>query len=272
MALSVLSALLFAVESATRHLDPVRSAINTVASPIYVLADSPYILADGFNGWFSTHEQLRKRNAELQHRVLELAQISQQYVALKAENDRMRALLGSQGRLPYEVLIAEVAGIVPNPATHQIIIDKGAIAGVNVGQAVLDANGLLGQIIEVSRFTSRVLLVADHDHAVPVRVNRNGLRSVAGGTGDMQSLVLENVPISADIEEGDIMETSGLGGRFPPGYPVGTVTSVVVEPTSAYAQVLLRPSARLDRSDHVLVIFPPDEEILEVPREQGADP
>ena len=260
------------MESSTRLLDPARSAINTVASPVYVIAESPYLLAERLDGLFSTHEQLRQRNAELQRRVLELSQISQQYVALKAENDRMRALLGSQGRLPYEVLIAEVVGIVPNPVMHQIIIDKGARAGLNVGQAVLDADGLLGQVIEVSQFTSRVLLVTDRDHAVPVRVNRNGYRSVAGGTGDMQSLVLENVAISADIVEGDLMETSGLGGRFPPGYPVGTVTSVVVEVTSAYAQVQLRPSARLDRSDHVLVIFPPQEETLEVPGEQGADP
>ena len=124
----------------------------------------------------------------------------------------------------------------------------------------MDAEGLFGQVVEVNRFTSRVLLLTDRDHAVPVRINRNGVRGIAGGTGEMDSLVLETVAISADIVEGDLVETSGLGGRFPPGYPVGIVTAVTVEATSAYAQVRVRPVALLDRSRHVLVIFPPDEE------------
>jgi rod shape-determining protein MreC len=183
----------------------------------------------------------------------------------------MRSLLGSQGRLPYEVLIAELVGIVPDPNTFQIIIDKGADAGISMGQAVLDAQGLFGQVVEVGRFTSRVLLLTDSDHAVPVRVNRNGVRSVAGGTGDMDSLELENVSISADIVEGDLVETSGLGGRFPPGYPVGIVTSVVVEATSAFAQVLVRPAALLDRSRHVLVIFAPAEEEEQAETEEAGE-
>ena len=117
---------------------------------------------------------------------------------------------------------------------------------------------MFGQIVEVADFTSRVLLLSDADQAVPVQINRNGVRSIAGGTGRLDVLELENVPISADIIEGDLVETSGLGGRFPAGYPVGLVQSVVVEQTSTYAQVLVRPSALLDRSQHVLVIFKPD--------------
>jgi len=252
-----LSALLITLESSTRLLDPVRSFIGSLVSPIYVVAESPYFLTDAVGDVLATRDQLQQRNRELERRVLELSQVSQQYVALQAENQRLRELLGSQGRLPYEVLIAELVGVIPDPSTFQIIIDKGADAGISVGQAVLDAEGLFGQVVEVNRFTSRVLLLTDRDHAVPVRINRNGVRSIAGGTGDMSSLVLENVAISADIVEGDLVETSGLGGRFPPGYPVGTVASVVVEPTSAFAQVLVRPAASFDRSRHVLVIFKP---------------
>ncbi len=256
-----MSALLITLESSTRLLDPLRSFIGSLVSPIYVVAESPYLLTNAVGDVLATREQLQQKNRDLERRVLELSQISQQYVALKAENDRLRELLGSQGRLPYEVLIAELVGVIPDPTTFQIIIDKGADAGLSVGQAVLDAEGLFGQVVEVNRFTSRVLLLTDRDHAVPVRINRNGVRSIAGGTGDMGSLVLENVAISADIVEGDRVETSGLGGRFPPGYPVGIVASVVVEPTSAFAEVLVRPSALLDRSRHVLVIFTPQPQI-----------
>jgi len=222
-----------------------------------MVAESPYMLGDAVGDVISTRDELMERNQLLERKVLELSQVSQQYVALKSENDRLRGLLGSQGRLPYEVLIAELVGVIPDPNTFQIIIDKGADAGIELGQAVLDAQGLFGQIVEVGRFTSRVLLITDRDHAVPVRVNRSGARAIAGGTGDIDSLVLESVSVAADIVEGDLIETSGLGGRFPPGYPVGTVISMVVEATSTYAQVLVRPTAQLNRSRHVLVIFPP---------------
>lgn len=253
----MLSTLLLAVETTTGLLQPVRETLEGVASPIYVIAEFPYLLSDEMGESLSTNAQLRERNLALQRQILELTHISQQFVALRAENDRLRQLLGSQGRLPYEVLIAEVIGIVPSSGSFQVIIDKGADAGLVTGQAVLDANGLFGQVLTVTPFTSRVLLITDRNHAVPVQVNRNGVRSIAGGTGLMDRLELENVPVSADIVEGDLIETSGLAGRFPPGYPVGTVASVLVEPTSAYAEVVVQPRAQLDRSKHVLVIFEP---------------
>ena len=248
------------VETSTRLLDPVRSTLVTLISPIYMMADSPYGVSEFLADLFASREQLLETNDSLQRQVLELSQISQQYGSLKAENDRLRGLLGSQGRLPYEVLIAEMVSVVPNPSTFQIIIDKGLDAGVEPGLAVLDAHGLFGQVVEVGQFTSRVLLLTDQNHAVPVQVNRNGVRSIAGGTGSLDALELENVPVSTDIVEGDLIETSGLGGRFPQGYPVGVVQSVVVEATSTYAHVVVRPLALLDRTRHVLVIFEPKRE------------
>ncbi len=264
----MLSALFVAIESSTRLFEPLRNTLASIVSPIYLIAESPYLAGQSAGNVFSTNEQLRTKNAQMERRLLELSQVSQQYVALKAENDRMRELLGSQARLPYEVLVAELIGVVPDHNTFQIIIDKGSNAGIEIGQAVLDADGLFGQIVEVGHFTSRVLLITDLDHAVPVRVNRNGVRTIAGGTGSIDVLQLENVPISADIVEGDLIETSGLGGRFPPGYPVGRVVSVLVEPTSTYAEVIVRPLAQLDRSRHVLVIFDPTT-ALEEPDDAG---
>lgn len=251
----LVSALLIALETSTGLLAPVRAHLESLVSPVYLIADVPYVIGDGVSEVFSTHQQLLNLNRELRRQVLELAQVSQQFVALKSENDRLRELLGSQGRVPFEVLIAEIVGVVPHPATHQIIIDKGSNAGVEIGQPILDAHGLFGQVVAVSLATSRVMLITDRDHAVPVQVNRSGFRSIAGGTGQLHELLLENVAVSADIAEGDLVETSGLGNRFPRGYPVGTVTSVVIEATSPYAEVLIRPSARLDRSRHVLAVF-----------------
>ncbi len=232
-----------------------RSTLEGVVAPLRVAAEFPYLISDEVGDVFATREGLLRRNAELERRVLELSQVSQQFLALKAENDRLRALLGSRSRLPAEVLIAEIIGVVPGPGTHQVILDKGEQAEVRVGHPVIDAQGLFGQVVEVGPMTSRVLLITDVNHAVPVQVNRNGVRSIAGGTGELDALQLENVAVTTDIREGDLLETSGLGGRFPPGYPVGYVNSVLVEPTAPFASVRVRPLAQLDRSRHVLVVL-----------------
>lgn len=251
----MVSAVLMALDMATRLLEPVRGILGTVVSPVQVLAEVPYLLADQVGDVATTHESLRERNAQLERQILELSQISQQFMSLKSENERLRELLGSVARVPAEIMVAELLAVVPTPNTHQIIIDKGSDAGIRLGQAILDAEGLFGQVVEVDRYTSRVLLIVDPSHAVPVQVNRSGVRSVAAGTGELDRLVLENVPVTADILQGDLLESSGLGGRFPRGYPVGYVSSVLIEPTSSYAEVEVRPLAALDRARHVLVVF-----------------
>ncbi|HEX7034387.1 MAG TPA: rod shape-determining protein MreC [Pseudomonadales bacterium] len=250
-----MSTVLIALESTTRLLEPARAVLLSVVAPLQVIAELPYLLSDEVGSVVATREGLRERNAELERRVLELSQVSQQYMALKAENERLRALLGSRARLPAEVLIAEIISVLPAPATHQVVLDKGTNDDVQLGDAVIDAHGLFGQVVEVGRYTSRVLLITDPNHAVPVQVNRNGVRSIAGGTGALDALQLENVSVTADIRQGDLIETSGLGGRFPPGYPVGYVDAVVIEPTAAFATVTVRPLAQLDRSRHVLVVL-----------------
>ena len=250
-----MSCLLLAVDVNSRLLGSVRSALATFVSPIYVIADSPYRVSREATETLSTRDALTSQNARLTRRNLELSQIAQQFVALREENARLRELLGSRQRLGAEVLVAELIGVVPSPNTFQVEIDKGADAGVFVGQAVIDAEGLFGQVVEVAKFSSRVMLVIDAAHAVPVQVNRNDFRSIAAGTGRMDRLELEYVPVTADIKVGDLLISSGLGGHFPRGYPVGEVVSVVVDPTMTYAQVSARPLAALDRSRHVLLVY-----------------
>jgi rod shape-determining protein MreC len=253
--LVLVSVILTSLELTTRLLDPFRDVIGTVVSPLYYVAESPYLFGGEVSNAVTSQSMLLVQNKQLERTVLELSKVSLQYLNLLKENENLRELLGSRARLPDEVLVAELIGVVPTVNSHQVIIDKGADSSIILGQAVIDSGGLFGQIVEVDQFTSRVLLVTDRDHAVPVQINRNGIRSIAGGSGRMDRLELENVAITADIVKGDLVETSGLGGRFPQGYPVGIVDSVVVDPTASFAEVSIRPTALLDRSRHVLVIF-----------------
>jgi rod shape-determining protein MreC len=250
--------MLMVVDINSRLLDPVRGTLATIVSPIYVIAESPYSVAASAGETFASRATLKAENDSLRQRLLELAPVSQQVATLVEENARLRELLGSRRRLGNEVLVAELVGIVPTPNTLQVEIDKGANAHVAIGQAVIDADGLFGQVVEVAAGTSRVMLIADASHAVPVEVNRNNLRSIAAGTGKLDELELEYVPITADIQVDDLLVSSGLGGHFPRGYPVGVVTKVIADPKVPYAQVKVRPLASLDRSRHVLVVFEKD--------------
>jgi rod shape-determining protein MreC len=255
LALAIISALLMTIDVNSRLLQPTRSVLATIVSPIYVIAESPYHVSHEARETLSTRESLMDENAQLEQRNLELSTMAQQFVALREENARLRQLLGSRQRLGAEVLVAELIGVIPSPNTYQVEIDKGAADGAFVGQAVIDADGLFGQVVEVAQFSSRVMLVIDAAHAVPVQVNRNDFRSIAAGTGRTDRLELEYVPVTADIRVGDLLVSSGLGGHFPRGYPVGEVTAVVVEPTMTYAQVTAKPLAALDRSRHVLLVY-----------------
>lgn len=263
--LALLSAALIAVEFTTRLLEAPRSAIGTVVSPLRVIAEVPYLLGAEVDATLSSRQSLQEENEALRRRVLELSQISAQFLALRSENERLRELLGSRRRVPHEVLVAELIGVVPGPDRLEIIIDKGSEAQVQVGQAVVDAQGLFGQVVAVDRYTAQVLLLSDSQHAVPARINRTGQRGIVSGTGNISRLELEGVAVNADVREGDLVVSSGLGGRFPAGYPIGRVDSVVVEATLPFAQVSVQPAAQLDRSRHVLVVFPQPESGADLP-------
>ena len=255
MALLVFLVALILVGIYTPWLKQIRQELNFLAVPFYQLTDIPRRIGEWSSAAFTSESDLRAETERLKIEVLIYQRKQQQMAALAAENVRLRQLLNGKNMLQDKVLIAELIGVSPNPLSHVVIINRGSREGVYEGQPVLDAFGLMGQVVEVSDATSRVLLISDSTHAIPVQVNRNGARAIAEGTGDLNQLSLRHVSINADIREGDILVSSGLGERFPVGYPVAQVEQVVRNSGQAFARVIARPMARLDRSRHVLLVF-----------------
>ena len=255
LGLSILSVALMVVDHASGLLDQARSAVTLIISPIVVVADMPGRSARGLSDLFSSRDDMRGRINSLENDLLLLRVKTEKMAALTSENNRLRNLLGSAAKLQDNVLVAELIGVDPDPEVQEVVIDKGQADGVFIGQPVLDARGLMGQVIEVSYFTSRVLLISDQSHSVPVQVMRSNLRLIAQGTGLSRNLELMHVNSTADIQVGDQLLSSGLGNRFPAGYPVGIVSLVEHEPGKPFVRVRAEPSAQLDRSRHVLLVF-----------------
>jgi rod shape-determining protein MreC len=238
-----------------RHLEVLRSTLSVLVYPLYYIASLPQTLSGTVEGQLATEQELRDSNRHLERQNLVLKARLQQFEALEAENMRLRDLLGSSFKIGDRVLIAELMSVDLDPYRQQVLINKGSSSGVFVGQPVLDANAVMGQVVEVSPLTATVLLITDATHALPVQVNRTGLRTVAAGTGLINALELPHLPNNADIREGDLLVTSGLGGHFPPGYPVARVSEVRREPGKPFATVIATPAARLDRSRDVLLVW-----------------
>jgi len=234
---------------------PVRTQLSLVAAPFYWVVDVPSKMLSEFSDMLSTRRELMDDNERLRAESLILNAKLQKYIELRAENVRLRELMNSAERLNDTVVVAEVVAVASDPNRHQLVVDKGSRDGAFVGQPVIDATGLLGQIIEVGLLQSRVLLITDSAHALPVRVSRNGLRAIAEGTGLIDELTLTLVAATTDIQVGDLLVSCGLGGRFPGGYPVGEVTDVSIDPGQPFAEVRARPMAQLDRSRNVLLVF-----------------
>ena len=233
----------------------IESSLSVVATPFYALADIPERLGGWSDENVVSREQLIKDNRQLRAEAFLLKAKVQKLAALEAENERIRQLLNSSALLDETVLVAELIGVSPDPLHHQIIINKGIKDNLFVGQPVLDAEGLMGQVIKVGASHSRVLLITDATHAIPVQVNRNGVRSIAEGVGVLHELTLRHVSATTDIKVGDLLVSSGLGGRFPQRYPVAEVIEVTIDPGQPFAIVRAKPRAQLDRSRHVLLVF-----------------
>ncbi len=257
MLLALIASLaLFTLDSRLNYFAPVRTTLATALYPIQLIAALPSDISHWAGNFFISRNQLKSRNNQLESMQLLSSMRLQKLQALERENMRLRELLGSSFRLTERVLVAELLTVDLDPSFQQIIINKGKKDGVFIGQPALDAHGVMGQVTEVYPFSSRIVLLTDPSHGIPVQVNRNGLRAVATGRGLGQPLKLEHLPQHADVREGDLLVTSGLGGRFPVGYPVGTVQSIQLSERKAFADIAVQPAAQLSTSRELLLVLP----------------
>ena len=255
LGLIFISILLMYVDHRENHLDTLRKGIGAAVYPLRVVVDAPVRL------WTWLAESTVSRNdLELEldrlkaERLLTNARL-QRFNALQAENARLRAMLDARSQVRDQVRVAEIMSVDANPYEHNLVIDVGSQDGVFDGQVLIDANGVVGQIIETGLMTSLAMLISDTDHALPVEVNRSGLRTIAVGTGEIDRLNLPFVVNNADIQAGDLLVTSGLGGAFPAGYPVAIVESVTRIPQDPYADVQARPAASLGQIREIMLIY-----------------
>lgn len=252
----VASLLLYFLDTRLDYFKPVRMTLSTVVYPVQKLASMPDDFTTWFADFFQGHRQLREKIMKLEAQNLTNSVRMQKMQALESENMRLRELLGSSFRLQERVQVAELLSVDLDPFYQHVIIDKGETFGVYEGQPVLDSLGVMGQVAEVSQFSSRVVLLTDPSHSIPVQIVRNGLRAVVTGRGLGENLRMEFLPHNADVRVGDLLVTSGLGGRFPVGYPVGKVISVNFPQGKSFAEITVSPAARLATSREVMLVLP----------------
>jgi rod shape-determining protein MreC len=233
-------------------LSAIRVQIEHAVQPLWRLAGLPARLGDDVRDTASSRARLMRENETLRNALLISNARIARLEASAAENARLRGLLGAAEQGGLDVQLAPILDIALDPTRQRLTLAIGADQGVRPGQAAIDAGGLVGQVIDVRSGTATVLLLTDPDHAVPVAVARNGIRLVAYGRGDR--IELANIPTSSDVKVGDRIVTSGLGGRFPPGFPVGTIVRLRRDESRAFLVGELRPAAQLDRGRDVLLL------------------
>lgn len=238
------------------HLGRVRAYLAFALSPLQYTVDAPLNLIEKMRSSIVSHQTLQKENAQLRVEHIFLRAQVQKFTDLKKENERLRALLQSSDRLKENVAVARLLAVNTDPYVQQLVLAAGTRQGVYVGQAVLDPEGVLGQVISVSLVTSQVILLTDARSAIPIEDSRNGVRAIAIGQGSSDELLLRNVPKTTTIQVGDRLVTSGLGQRFPAGYPVGIVTKVARDPGERFAHITIKPQSRVNRSRLVLLVWP----------------
>jgi rod shape-determining protein MreC len=232
-----------------------RVYLNSLVSPLQYLANLPGQLLNASASRLVSHDRLFNDNAKLTHDALVINGQLQRLTFLQEENNRLRSLLNTPVQDHTRKIVAELMAVDNNPYSHQIVIDKGAIHGVFEGQPDLDNNGIVGQIMQVSSTNSRVLLIADVTHAIPVRVARNNVRLIVSGSGGLTELLIQHVAHSSDLKVGDVLLSSGLGNVFPEGYPVATISSIIRDESRPFSQIRAKPIAQLDRLKYLLLLW-----------------
>jgi rod shape-determining protein MreC len=232
----------------------IRYGLEAAAYPVQVAVNSPLAAWHWLTDSFSTRGMLREQNQKLHDQVqaLQLALLRQQ--ALEQENLQLRALHERLPPLVRKWLVAEVIGVDAGTLRQRLIINRGAQHGVHVNQPVLDGGGIVGQVAHVGPWSAEVILISDPEHAIPVQVERTGLRTIAVGSGNAEELLLPYLAVNSDVRSGDVLQSSGLGGVFPAGVPVGRITGVHRQANQLLAQVRAEPLAQLDRSREVMLV------------------
>ncbi len=236
--------------------EQVRTALSLPLAPLQYLVSAPVRWIDNLNYLLSSQDSLHKENIDLKAEQLLLKAELQRLQAVETENNQLKGLVQSSKQIHGKMLIAQLVAIDSDLAVHQIVLDKGSHSGVYMGQPVLDASGVMGQVIQVNPLSSRVLLINDPKSGIAVQSARNGMRTIAMGDSYSGRLKLTNVPQTADIQVGDSFLTSGLSDRYPPGYPVGRVVSISHDPGLPFMSIILEPSAQLEKSRQVLLVAP----------------
>ena len=248
------SVILMFFDHSLASFEPVRAYLQSFVTPLQYIANTPKEFLTWGAENLVTRKQLIKENQQFKHDELFYHEQKMQLELIKHENTRLRLLLSSTVRGEQKKMVAEILSVDSDPYTHQVVINRGENDGVYDGQSVIDEEGIVGQILHVGSSHSRVILITDVTHAIPVRVQRNGVRLVASGNGNVTRLVHNFVQHSADIKVGDLLVTSGLGGKFPKGYPVSKVTYVKLDEGREYATVYSKPVAKMDRLRYLLLL------------------
>lgn len=259
--LAVVCVALMLLDRRDQHLGRVRQALSVAVYPVRVLVDLPFSTWAKMSDTFAARNTLIAENQQYRRERLETEGRLQRLDSLEAENARLRELLDSTGRIGSRALVAEILAVRPPPYRQRFDLNRGHVDGVYVGQALIDAQGVVGQVVRVGPLTSEAVLITDPDHAVPVSVNRNGVRTIAYGTGDSGRLRLPHLTNNADVVVGDLLISSGLGGVFPAGYPVGRVLEVQRRPDQAFAEIVAEPVSALDREREVLLVWDSADEV-----------
>ncbi|ENW04532.1 rod shape-determining protein MreC [Acinetobacter beijerinckii] len=236
-------------------IQPARDVLYAAYNPIYALASYPVLSREWLNQQTKSEAQLRRENTAMQAELLQAQVRLQKLSELSAENNRLRGLLDTPLIIDGRMQIAEVIGTDADPLRHIIIINRGSVDHLKIGQTVLDDKGIMGQLINVYPHSSRIMLLSDKEHSLSVRLERTGMRAIISGTGDLGQLKMEYVPTSADIKVGDKVFSSGLGEHFPAGYLVGTVSKVSRHTSGEFAEISVKPAAQLASGHHVVVLF-----------------
>ena len=250
----VLSLLLLFVDARFKYLESTRTVISIIVYPFQRLTNLPGDLWQEVGTYFETQSHLTEENTQLrkQHSI-DAAQLNQLLV-IQAENSQLRNLVDVSPRVNYPMQMAEIAYVERDIFKRKLFVSKGAKANVQLGQVVMDDIGIVGQVTRVYPWLSEVTLVTDKDHAVPVQILRNGIRAVVFGSGDINELALRYMPVSSDIQAGDVLVTSGIDGTYPAGLPVAKVIKIERDPAYPFAKIVCLPMAGVDRHKYLLIV------------------